>query len=464
MSLFKWSRTAENNATIDSTITAREGQAPSTVNNAMRGIMAAVAKFRDDISPNTTTGGSSTAYTLTTYQAFSALTTGLMIGFVPHATSGTPATINVDSLGAKPLRTATGVAIATGVLAAGSPYLAVYNLAADEWRVMGAAVSNITASNGTVTSTGAAIAATGAIYGGPKGAGGRITLTSGSPVLAATVAAATTIYYTPYGHNLIPIFDGTVVRSATFAEMSIALGASWAANTNFDVFLGNDAGTLRLCTVAWTNDTTRATALNLTQNGFYSNDAAFTARYNNTTTFTCPQYQGTYLGTIRTNASTGTVDYILGGTAAGGTAAVIGLWNMYNRVVVSPLVQDSTGSWTYNSTTIRNMNASAAQRISFVRGLNDDGVFASLFVNFNGGASGDYFLGIGLDATALTYAAYGSFGANNAPGSVAYSGNPGFGFHYLQACERQATTASAATAFGVISTHQTHRFAAQMRA
>lgn len=137
MSMHKWSRTAADNTTADSTINAREGQAPSTVNDAMRSIMAAVAKYRDDMAANVSTGGSSTAYTLTTYQGFTSLTTGLEIGFVPHATNGATATINVDSLGAKPLRTRTGVAIAAGVLRIGAPYRATYNLAADEWRVHG---------------------------------------------------------------------------------------------------------------------------------------------------------------------------------------------------------------------------------------------------------------------------------------------------------------------------------------
>lgn len=137
MSLFRWSRTAADNTTADSTINAREGQAPSTVNDAMRSMMAAVAKYRDDMAGNVATGGSSIAYTLTTYQVLTALTTGLEIAFVPHATNGATATINVDSLGAKPLRTRTGVAIVAGVLRAGTPYHATYNLAADEWRVHG---------------------------------------------------------------------------------------------------------------------------------------------------------------------------------------------------------------------------------------------------------------------------------------------------------------------------------------
>jgi microcystin-dependent protein len=50
-----------------------------------------------------------------------------MIAFVPHATSGATVTLNVDSLGAKPLRTSPGVELPSGLLIQGTPYVATYN-------------------------------------------------------------------------------------------------------------------------------------------------------------------------------------------------------------------------------------------------------------------------------------------------------------------------------------------------
>jgi len=41
MSFWKWSRTAANNATADGSINWAEGQAPSTVNDSARAMMAA---------------------------------------------------------------------------------------------------------------------------------------------------------------------------------------------------------------------------------------------------------------------------------------------------------------------------------------------------------------------------------------------------------------------------------------
>ncbi len=301
-----------------------------------------------------------------------------------------------------------------------------------------AAVTSITASNGVTSSTGSAITGTGTIYGGPMAAGGRLTLVTGTPVMATTQSAKTTIYWTPYLHNLVPIYDGTVVRAYTFAELSIVLGTNWAANTNFDVFLGNDAGTFRLCSVAWTNDTTRATALNLAQNGFYSNNAAFTARYNNTTTFTCPIYQGTYLGTFRTNGSTGTIDFIYGGSASGGVAGSFGVWNMYNRINLSTMVVDSGTSYTYaGSGVFRQSRASAGNQVSWVAGLAEDGVSIQYQNAINNGSGATGAIAIGYDTT-TTYT--GSFPPSSQTGIVlalvAFTA-PGaaLGYHYVAALD-----------------------------
>jgi hypothetical protein len=50
MTLYKWSQTASSDASADSTINWAEGQAPSSVNDSARAMMAATAKYRDDIA------------------------------------------------------------------------------------------------------------------------------------------------------------------------------------------------------------------------------------------------------------------------------------------------------------------------------------------------------------------------------------------------------------------------------
>ena len=135
MSFFKWSKTANNNANADGTINWAEGQAPSTVNDSARAMMAAAAKYRDDIA-GVTTGGTATAYTVASNQAFDSLVSmdGKLIALVPHVTSGAgPVTLNVDGLGAKALRSAPGVELAAGTLISGTPYVARYVNSASEW-------------------------------------------------------------------------------------------------------------------------------------------------------------------------------------------------------------------------------------------------------------------------------------------------------------------------------------------
>jgi microcystin-dependent protein len=130
MTLFKWDRVANNDATADSTINWNEGQAPSSINDSARAMMAATAKYRDDIAGAIVTTGTSTAYLVSSYQAFDTLAhlSGQMIAFTPHVTNaGTACTLNVDSLTAKPLRSAPNVELPAGTILQGTPYVALYN-------------------------------------------------------------------------------------------------------------------------------------------------------------------------------------------------------------------------------------------------------------------------------------------------------------------------------------------------
>jgi microcystin-dependent protein len=139
MTLYKWSQTPASNATADSSINWQEGQAPSSVNDSARAMMASIAKHRDDIAGAIVTGGTSTAYTVTSYETFDTLARlgGQIIAFTPHTTNGATVTLNVDSLGAKPLRSAPSVELQAGTLIQGTPYLALYNNSDGVWYLHG---------------------------------------------------------------------------------------------------------------------------------------------------------------------------------------------------------------------------------------------------------------------------------------------------------------------------------------
>jgi len=202
---------------------------------------------------------------------------------------------------------------------------------------------------------------------------GRLTLQTLTPVMSTTQAAKTTIYYTPYQGNQLPLYDGTNMIQTTFTEISVlttdttknpaAIGAS---KVN-DWFVWNDAGTLRLTHGPdWTNDTTRSggTALVMV-NGILLNSIAITNGPGAS--------RGTYVGTTRSSAAS-QLNWVLG---ASGVAAILNVWNAYNRVQVSTTVNDSTASYTYTTAVVRQTNGSAVNQISYVMGLAEDAIVAT---------------------------------------------------------------------------------------
>ena len=119
--IYAYSTTAATNATASSEINFAEGQAPGTVNNSGRQVMADIAEWRNEIGGALTLGGTATAYTLTSSTSPSALADGIRIHAVANITNTGAATLAVDSLGAKKIRkvVAPGATPADGALEAG---------------------------------------------------------------------------------------------------------------------------------------------------------------------------------------------------------------------------------------------------------------------------------------------------------------------------------------------------------
>jgi len=178
---------------------------------------------------------------------------------------------------------------------------------------------------------------------GPRGPPcGRLTLTSGTPVTTADVTAATTLYYAPYGGcNQIQTYNGFGWGTSAFTELSIAVPA--VATQMYDVFVYDNAGTLTLELTAWTNDTTRATALT-TQNGVYVKTGALTRLY---------------LGSVRTVASGQLNDSL----------ALRHVWNYYHRVERLLARYEGTDSWSYSTATWRQANGAVANQVEIVVGV-----------------------------------------------------------------------------------------------
>jgi len=130
MTLYKWSQVAAANAGADQTCPFPEGMNPAAVNDGVRGAMAAVAKYRDDVSGSIITAGTSTSYTVSSFQGFDSFAdmNGKEISFSPHVSNGANGTgLNVDGLGIKPILSAPGVGLLGGELVQGVPYSVLYN-------------------------------------------------------------------------------------------------------------------------------------------------------------------------------------------------------------------------------------------------------------------------------------------------------------------------------------------------
>lgn len=131
----QWETSAPNNdaAPPDG---APEGMAANTVNDTMREMMAATARWYQDINGSLVTGGAGNAYTLTTNNNNSSLTDLPLVVFVANRANSGAATLNVDGLGAKSLRFG-GVALAAGVLQEDVAYIAIYNAEDDAFDIVG---------------------------------------------------------------------------------------------------------------------------------------------------------------------------------------------------------------------------------------------------------------------------------------------------------------------------------------
>jgi len=172
-------------------------------------------------------------------------------------------------------------------------------------------------------------------------------------------------FYTPgFGWNCYPIPFGGVVPTIYLSGLS--------TSKCYDVFAYWDGSLVQLEYLAWTNLTTRATALTF-QDGVYTKSTDQTRLY---------------LGTF-TPSNTGNVNDLV---------AERGLWNYFNRVQKAVKLFDSTASWTYNSSTWRVENA-AATRILVTVGVAEDYDEFELDVLALGSSSITACAGIGLDST-----------------------------------------------------------------
>lgn len=206
----------------------------------------------------------------------------------------------------------------------------------------------------------------------------RLSLTTATCVTTADVTAAGTLFWTPCTGNRVTVFSTTgAIETCAAAELSIAVPA--AVSQVYDVWVFDSAFgacSMSLELLAWTNDTTRATAISRT-NGRWTKTGD-TSRL--------------YLGSVRsTTVANQTED----------SAAKRYLYNQYNRAPRS-LIRTTTGNWPYTSGTIRQANATAANQVEIVVGVAEVLLDLRLMVVAavaNTGGAAFSSVGIGEDST-----------------------------------------------------------------
>jgi len=249
----------------------------------------------------------------------------------------------------------------------------------------------------------------------PSGApGGRLTLTSGTPVTTSDVGSVTDVYYTPYLNDEITLWDGAYWHRVTFTEQTLALGTVTSGRP-YDVFGYLSSGALALEKLAWTSTSARATGISIQGRGY------------------CKTGDKTrlYLGTIMPDSTTTVKDGLL----------YRGVYNMYNRVKRVVGITDVT-SHTNTNTAVAYWNSSSANKVEFILGLLEEDVIYNYLVQMTCAATSSASqgcVGVGVNSTStLTSAIYWA-SAFNARGFGTRAIYTTLGYNYLACLERGLT-------------------------
>jgi hypothetical protein len=239
-------------------------------------------------------------------------------------------------------------------------------------------------------------------------------LVVGQEVTGAHVPGATTV---------LSITDSTHFEMSANAsgDATEDLTFKLPASKVYDVFLWNDAGTLRLeWGPVWTSSTARATDI-AWQDGIYVKNGATTRRY---------------LGTICTTATAGQTEDSISKRF---------VWNYYNRKQRSLYYGMAAGTHTWDTATYRQWNADTAARVDFVIGVWDDFTLSAYARGsiYTSDAAKSTYLGMGLDATNAAVANASTVHTVASTYQTAYFADAAstslLGAHYFSGVELQTT-------------------------
>lgn len=275
--------------------------------------------------------------------------------------------------------------------------------------------------------------------------GGYLTLASdpSNPILTTDSIGSTSVFYTPYVSNTVPIYNGTTFASTVFTQLTLTLTASQAADTVYDVFVFNNSGVPTLVTgPAWTTSTAgsgaRGTGAGTTQiqrlNGLWVNQVQISGK-NSSTTYSINANLATYLGTIYVDHTAGQVTC----HRNPGRNRKFGVWNAYSRVPIILDALDTTANWTYTTNTYRAANntpstyaagswnvgsGTAVNGIVVLQGLPEEEVTSSykILISPDGANVPDGAVGVGVNSITALSGAEGRWANGTATGASSTEG------------------------------------------
>ena len=298
---------------------------------------------------------------------------------------------------------------------------------------------------------------------------------SGGPVQGSSdITAATTVYYSPYVGNQIPIWNGSSFSILPFAELSLNLSTSaQAASGIYDACVFNNSGVPTLVFgPAWSNATpgsgSRGTGAGSAQiakqNGIWVNSFSIAAN-NGSNTYTVPALQCTYVGSVSVDSTPGQVSAY----RTWGQNRKFGVWNAYNRVPITLLVGDGTNSWNYNTATVRPSNNNPANSGLAFTGLPEEQVttvfsqFIAISISSGGGTLVQSTIAVCDNSSTAVVGNQGFIGqilsgslnGNAQTVTAHFTAQPTLGLNKMTACESGNPASGGATTFnGTFSTMQ----------
>ena len=375
-------------------------------------------------------------------------------GATTIAVSGLPPVAIVNDTSSGP------AALSGGEIGPGNTPMITYDATNGEFHLVNPAATSSTSTTSSLTP--------------PQGYLNLVGQASGDVVQTGDVSGVSTVFYSPFVGNTVPIWNGTTFKSIVFSELTATLtsaGSTTNAIQDECVFSNNGVPTL-VTGPAWSNASagagsrgTGAGSAQITRlQGIWVNANSIVG-YNGLSSYTIPANQCTYVGSISVDATAGQVTAL----RSYGQSRKWGVWNAYNRQQIVMQAGDATSSWTVGgggSGAFRALNNNSANSITVFSGLPEESFTALAYlragITLNANSNSAPLSGVGYNSTSTASGLQGNYGLTLGSGvsgnigfTAAVGGNftapPSIGINTITALE--AYTGSAPTATGGISSN-----------